>query len=81
MKKINLTNELRGYASVERKKTNEWFFKTGKGEYGEGDIFLGVRVPDIRKVSKNNLDISFVQLQKNIKSKFHEVRLCAILIF
>ncbi len=80
MKKINLTNELRSYASAERKKTNEWFFKTGKGEYGEGDIFLGVRVPNIRKVTKNNLDINLVQLQKNIKSKFHEVRLCSILI-
>ncbi len=80
MKEINLKNELQKYASIERKKTNEWFFKTGKGQYGEGDIFMGVRVPDVRKVAKKNLDITFTQLQKNIKSQLHEVRLCAILI-
>jgi len=80
MEEINLKKELQKYASVKRKKTNEWFFKTGKGEYGEGDIFLGVCVPDVRKVAKNNTDINLVSLQKNISSEFHEVRLCAILI-
>ncbi len=80
MKEINLKNELQKYASGERKKTNEWFFKTGKGQYGEGDVFMGVRVPDIRKVVNKNLDITFTQLQKNIRSQLHEVRLCAILI-
>ena len=80
MKKTNLKNELQKYASTKRKKTNERFFKTGTGEYGEGDIFLGVCVPDVRRVAKNNLDISWTQLRENIKSEFHEVRLCVILI-
>lgn len=80
MKKTNLKNELQKYASTKRKKINERFFKTGTGEYGEGDIFLGVCVPDVRRVAKNNLDISWTQLRENIKSEFHEVRLCVILI-
>ena len=45
-------NELKILATEDRRKSNEWFFKTNKGEYGYGDIFLGVRVPDIRKVAK-----------------------------
>ena len=75
-----LLKELKEYASSERKKSNERFFKTGKGEYGEQDQFLGVRVPDIRKVAKENLAMDFSNVQKNIASKFHEVRLCAIVI-
>ncbi|MCK5589003.1 MAG: DNA alkylation repair protein [Candidatus Pacebacteria bacterium] len=75
-----LVKELKRYASKDRKKINGYFFKTSKGEYGEGDIFMGVRVPDIRIVVKQNLDLNFVELQKYISSEFHEVRLCTILI-
>lgn len=75
-----LLKELKQYASPERKKSNERFFKTGKGEYGEGDVFLGVRASDIRKVAKENLAIGFSDLQKHIASQFHELRLCAIII-
>ncbi|MEA3449727.1 MAG: DNA alkylation repair protein [Patescibacteria group bacterium] len=75
-----IKQELKKYASKERKKTNEWFFKTGKGQYGEGDIFVGVRTPDTRKVAKMFKDISLTELQKVISSKIHEERLCAILI-
>ena len=72
--------ELKKYASAERKETNEWFFKTGKGEYGEGDVFIGVRVPDIRKVAKQFLDVDLKTLKKLLYSKIHEERLLAILI-
>jgi 3-methyladenine DNA glycosylase AlkD len=77
---IKIKKELRKYASVERKKTNEWFFKTGKGEYGEGDIFIGVRVPDIRKVAKRFCDTELNVLEKLLYSKIHEERLLALLI-
>lgn len=71
---------LRKHASVERKKTNEWFFKTGKGEYGEGDVFIGVKVPDVRKTAKQFLDIKLNILEKLLYSKIHEERLLALLI-
>ena len=72
--------ELRKCASRERKEANEWFFKTGKGEYGEGDIFIGVRVPDIRKTVKEFLDLNLSELKKLLHSKIHEERLTALLI-
>ena len=75
-----LLKQLKIYASPERRKSNEWFFKTGKGEYGEGDVFLGVRVPDIRKVAKKNCAMDFSALQRNITSEYHEVRLCVLII-
>ena len=52
MNNNDLKKELRKYASPERKKDNEWYFKTGKGEYGEHDKFLGVKNPDARLIAK-----------------------------
>jgi 3-methyladenine DNA glycosylase AlkD len=71
--------ELKKYVSAQRKKTNEWFFKTGKGEYGYGDVFIGVTVPDTRRVAKIFFkEISFFELAKLLKNKIHEVRLVAL---
>lgn len=56
------------------------FFKTGPGEYGEGDVFLGITVPETRKVAKEFKDISFKELQKILNSSWHEVRLAGLLI-
>ncbi len=65
----------------DRAKTNAWFFKTGKGEYGEGDIFIGVTVPQVRSVVKNvSTDMPLSEVQKLLKDPIHEVRLCALLI-
>ena len=58
----------------------QWFFKTGKGEYGEGDKFLGLKVPVIRSIVKNNKDLTLKEIQKALKSKYHEERLGALLI-
>lgn len=70
-----IIDELKTFASQERKKTNMWFFKTGKGEYSEFDQFIGVRVPDTRKVAKKyfqttNLDV----ISQLLKHEIHEVR-------
>ena len=76
-----IINELKILATEERKKTNEWFFKTEKGSYGYGDIFIGVTVPDIRKISKKfSSIISLSETKKLIQSPIHEVRLCALII-
>lgn len=72
--------ELRKYSSREKAKILQRFFKTGPGEYGEGDIFIGVVVPNIRKICKKYQELSFKEIIKLLKSAIHEERLLALLI-
>lgn len=58
----------------------QWFFKTGPGEYGEGDVFAGVRVPQLRKLVKEYADASETILAELLESGIHEERLLALLI-
>lgn len=55
------------------------FFKTGPGEYGEGDRFFGVPVPAVRTIAKAHADAPFSELEKLLENPFHEARLCALL--
>ena len=56
------------------------FFKTGKGEYGEGDRFLGIRVPEVRLVAKTAVGLPLEEVPTLLLSPWHEVRLCGLLI-
>jgi len=56
------------------------FFKTGKGQYGEGDCFLGIRVPVLREHAKKFKDASLADIQVLLGSDYHEERLCALLL-
>jgi 3-methyladenine DNA glycosylase AlkD len=72
--------DLRRAASPERAKTNRWFFKTGPGQYGEGDRFLGVSVPALRQLARHYERLSRKDVVQLIKSPWHEERLLALLI-
>ena len=56
------------------------FFKTAPGEYGEGDVFVGLRVPEIRKLAKEYQALPFVEIIQLLHSSIHEARLLALLI-
>jgi len=56
------------------------FFKTGKGEYGEGDIFLGIRVPVVRKLVKEYLALPLEEIPNILQSQYHEMRLFAVIL-
>ena len=77
---MKASEEIRGLANGEIAKHSLRFFKTGKGEYGYGDIFLGVRVPKIRLIAKKHIDISIDDMKTLIKSKYHEERLLGLII-
>lgn len=75
-----IIKELKKYARADRKKTNEWFFKIGKGQYGEGDRFIGVSNPDARTVVKKFVHLGFPDIQEALNSPIHEERLVGALI-
>ena len=75
-----IREELEALSTPEKKDFLPYFFKTGKGQYGEGDKFIGVVVPDSRKVAKKHKDVSFQEIETLLNSEYHECRLCALLI-
>jgi len=75
-----IKRELSQLSDPDRAKKLAGFFKTGKGQYGEGDLFLGIPVPEQRKVANRYTDLLLNDLQELLNSKFHEHRLTALLI-
>lgn len=67
-------------STLEKREFFPRFFKTGKGEYGEGDKFIGVMVPDIRKIAKENKTLASIELTLLLNSEYHECRMCALFI-
>jgi 3-methyladenine DNA glycosylase AlkD len=76
----NLEKEFFSYRNKEKAEILSHFFKTGKGQYGEGDLFLGITVPISRKIAKKYSEIAFSEAEKLFKNRYHEMRLVAILI-
>ena len=76
----DLENELRMHSDPIRAELSQRFFKTGKGQYGEGDIFLGITTPMKRKIAKKFQDLSLTDTKKVLRSKFHGFRIVALCI-
>ena len=72
--------EIRALANKEIAQHSLRFFKTDKGEYGHGDLFLGVRAPKIRLIAKKHIDISITDMKTLIQSKYHEERFLGLII-
>lgn len=77
---LQAKRDLARFASPAKAKTAAKFFKTGKGQYGEGDKFIGVIVPDTRQVAKKFLELPPKEITLLLRSKIHEERLLATLI-
>ena len=80
MKSEDVKEELKNLENPEQAKLLQGFFKTGPGQYGEGDIFLGIKVPVQRKVAKKFKDLELSEIQQLLDSKIHEHRLVGLLI-
>ncbi|PXV62205.1 3-methyladenine DNA glycosylase AlkD [Dysgonomonas alginatilytica] len=76
----DIQKQLEQVFSPEKRDFLPYFFKTGKGQYGEGDKFIGVVVPDIRKIAKANKTLSFDEVTKLLNNEYHECRMCALFI-
>ena len=74
----NLERELGAAAVAKRAEVSKWFFKTGKGEYGEGDRFLGITVPVQRNIARRYRHLSFAELDRLLSSPIHEHRFVAL---
>lgn len=73
-----LLREIKLHASPVKAKSSAWFFKTGKGEYGEGDKFIGLTVPQMRILATKYQAINLSEVKKLLSSKIHELRFIAL---
>jgi 3-methyladenine DNA glycosylase AlkD len=74
----HLERALKSAANLERAAFSAHYFKTGKGEYGEGDVFLGITVPARRKISLQHRNLPLPDIKALLNSKFHEYRASAL---
>lgn len=81
MSLAEIKKEVALYTNEEKGKFFQKFFKTGKGQYAEGDLFLGISVPTIRSIAKKYVDKSSIkEAESLLNSKFHEERLLSLII-
>jgi 3-methyladenine DNA glycosylase AlkD len=77
---MSVVSDLQALGSPTKAKSSAWFFKSGPGQYGEGDIFIGVTVPEQRVVAKRYRDLPLSEIEKLLSSPIHEHRLTALMI-
>ncbi len=75
-----IRDELRALANPKKARVMQGFFKTGTGQYGEGDVFLGVTVPESRQVEKRHSGAGMDTVKELLYSKIHEERVVALLM-
>ena len=75
-----LKSKIKSLADKKVAETMQWFFKTGKGDYGEGDVFIGLKVPVQRKLAKEFKDLSLTEIKELLTSIVHEERLISLII-
>lgn len=75
-----LRNELKNETDEKQAAVLQRFFKTGRGEYGEGDLFYGIKVPIQRRIARKYIDISLEDIQELLNSPIHEERLVSLFI-
>ena len=80
MKTQEITKRLMALGNQEQAAVSQRFFKTGPGEYGEGDVFLGIKVPVLRKLAKEYQYLSLKEVEALLGSKYHEQRLLALFV-
>lgn len=78
MTRQQLQRDLLALADPERAANLAWFFKTGKGQYGEGDRFLGIPVPLLRKTALRYRDLALTDVARLLASRIHERRAAAL---
>lgn len=81
MPKRNVLRELKALANKKRAEVSKRFFKTGPGEYGEGDVFLGLTVPQLRKLARDCHDLTEEEILELLYSDYHEARLLGLIIW
>jgi len=76
----NVINDLKSLGNPEKATAVQRFFKTAEGQYGQGDLFWGITVPEVRKIARTYKDLEITELKKLLAHEVHEVRLCGLLI-
>ena len=80
MRATKVQKEIQVLSNRGRAHDLQKFFQTAPGQYGEGDVFLGLTVPQVRSIAKEYRALSLHEIEKLIESKLHEVRLCGLVI-
>ena len=76
----DIQKKLKKLGNKKHAAISQRFFKTGPGEYGEGDVFIGIRVPILRKLAKEHSDLTVAEIAILLRSRIHEERLLALLL-